>query len=178
MALTGAPALGWFFLRSLRSLRGTGVEVTSAELGARVGSVVALFLAMPGGLARAGHDLITIDGGSSGSTACRAASRTSCRARTCRAGSISGGLLPDRVGDLVHATVTVGFTVETGTSLLGGALWVTGRPGDRAARVTADAAPPRSRRRAPGGAAGRPSRRWSRCYWWPSPRGSRRRRTR
>ncbi|CAM5287477.1 hypothetical protein SVIOM342S_00790 [Streptomyces violaceorubidus] len=43
-----------------------GRVVVARELLARVGAVVALFVAMLGGLARAGHDVVTIDGASLG----------------------------------------------------------------------------------------------------------------
>src|SRR6478609_9277589 len=60
VSLAGALLLSWFFLRSLR---GAGVVIAPAELLARAGAVVALFVATLGGLAWAGHDVITIDGG-------------------------------------------------------------------------------------------------------------------
>ncbi|WP_219728397.1 streptophobe family protein, partial [Streptomyces cahuitamycinicus] len=63
VSLVGAVLLSWFFLRSLRA---AGVGISRAELFARAGAVVALFVAMLGGLAWAGHDVITIDGGSLG----------------------------------------------------------------------------------------------------------------
>ncbi len=59
VSLVGALLLSYFFLRSLRA---AGVVIAPAELLARVGSVIALFVAMLGGLAWAGHDVITIDG--------------------------------------------------------------------------------------------------------------------
>ncbi len=37
-----------------------------------------------------------------------------------------GGLLPDRVGDLVDAKAAVGFTVDTLPTLLGGLVWAAG----------------------------------------------------
>ncbi|OUC91715.1 streptophobe family protein, partial [Streptomyces swartbergensis] len=63
VSLVGALLLSYFFLRSLRA---AGVVITPAELLARAGAVVALFVAMLGGLAWAGHDVITIDGGALG----------------------------------------------------------------------------------------------------------------
>ncbi|MBK3638030.1 hypothetical protein JHN52_35145, partial [Streptomyces sp. MBT97] len=59
VSLVGALLLAWFFLRSLRT---AAVVVAPAELLARVGAVVALYVAMLGGLAWAGHDVITLDG--------------------------------------------------------------------------------------------------------------------
>jgi hypothetical protein len=115
VGLTGALLLSWFFLRSLRA---TGVELGGGELAARAGAVVVLFLGLLGGLAWAGHDLITIDGTKLG------------------IGGIpdKGGLLPDgiagllpgRLGDLAGAKAAVGFTVRTGPTLAGGAVFVVG----------------------------------------------------
>ncbi|WP_406107720.1 streptophobe family protein [Streptomyces sp. NBC_01003] len=123
VGLTGALLLSWFFLRSLR---GAGVEVTPAELAARVGSVVALFLAMLAGLAWAGHDLITIDGGKLGLDRIPDGDLPGRIKDRLPGGLDLGGLLPDHIGGLVDAKATVGFTVETGASLLGGAAWVIG----------------------------------------------------
>ncbi|MFJ5841938.1 streptophobe family protein [Streptomyces shenzhenensis] len=103
--LVGALLLSWFFLRSLRA---SAVVLAPSELLARAGAVVALFVAMPGGLAWAGHDVVTIDGGAPGDL-----------------GDI-GGLLPDRIGDLIDAKAAVGFTVDTAPTLLGGLGWSAG----------------------------------------------------
>lgn len=59
VSLVGALLLCWFFLRSLRT---AGVVVGLSELLVRAGAVVVLFVVMLGGLAWAGHDVITIDG--------------------------------------------------------------------------------------------------------------------
>ncbi|MFB8273814.1 streptophobe family protein [Streptomyces sp. NPDC055955] len=123
VGLTGALVLSWFFLRSLR---GAGVEVTPTELAARAGSVAALFLAMLAGLARAGHDLITIDGGKLGLDRMPDGDPPGGIKDRLPGGLDLGGLLPDHIGGLVDAKATVGFTVETGSSLLGGAAWVIG----------------------------------------------------
>ncbi|MFD9933417.1 streptophobe family protein [Streptomyces massasporeus] len=119
VSLVGAVLLAWFFLRSLRA---AGVVISPAELLARAGSVVVLFVAMLGGLAWAGHDVITIDGGSLGLDDVTGGS-----------GSLDipglgdiGGLLPDRLGDLVDAQAAVGFTVDTAPTLLGGFGWSIG----------------------------------------------------
>ncbi|MER5184219.1 streptophobe family protein [Streptomyces sp. NPDC002896] len=128
VGLVGALLLAHFFLRSLR---GAGVVISPAELLARVGTVVLLFVAMLGGLAWAGHDVITIDGGSLGLDGLSGGDL---------AGDLGGigdglglgdigdisGLLPDRLGDLANAKASVGFTVDTGPTLLGGAAWVAG----------------------------------------------------
>ncbi|WP_329329655.1 streptophobe family protein [Streptomyces luteogriseus] len=119
VSLVGAVLLAWFFLRSLRA---AGVAVSPAELLARAGSVVVLFVTMLGGLAWAGHDVITIDGGSLGLDDV-----------TGGGGGIEvpglgdiGGLLPDRLGDLVDAQAAVGFTVDPAPTLLGGFCWSAG----------------------------------------------------
>ncbi|MDK1346160.1 streptophobe family protein [Streptomyces sp. 378] len=119
VSLVGALLLSWFFLRSLRA---AGVVISPAELLARAGTVVALFVAMLGGLAWAGHDVITIDGGSLGLDDVTGGN-----------GSVDipglgdiGGLLPDRLGDLVDAQAAVGFTVDTAPTLLGGLGWSAG----------------------------------------------------
>nr|WP_236070589.1 streptophobe family protein [Streptomyces polyasparticus] len=118
VGLAGALLLAFFFLRSLRAL---GVEISPRELAARAGTVAVLFLAMIGGLAWAGHDVITIDGASLGLD------------QLPDGGGITddlpggiGDLLPDRLGDLVEAEAAVGFTVDTGPSLLGALVWVLG----------------------------------------------------
>nr|WP_237304885.1 streptophobe family protein [Streptomyces qaidamensis] len=119
VSLVGAVLLSWFFLRSLRA---AGVVISGAELLARAGAVVALFVAMLGGLAWAGHDVITIDGGSLGLDDVTGGSGG---AEIPGLGDV-GGLLPDRLGDLVDAQAAVGFTVDTVPTLLGGFGWSAG----------------------------------------------------
>ncbi|MEV3969720.1 streptophobe family protein [Streptomyces sp. NPDC050698] len=119
VSLVGAVLLAFFFLRSLRA---AGVVISPAELAARAGAVVALFVAMLGGLAWAGHDVITIDGGSLGLDDVTGGSGG---VEVPGLGDI-GGLLPDRLGDLVDARAAVGFTVDTAPTLLGGLGWSTG----------------------------------------------------
>ncbi|MFD8153622.1 streptophobe family protein [Streptomyces sp. NPDC059720] len=119
VSVVGAVLLSWFFLRSLRA---AGVEVSPAELLARAGAVVALFVAMLGGLAWAGHDVITIDGGSLGLDDVTGGDTG---VSIPGLGDV-GGLLPDRLGDLVDARASVGFTVDTAPTLLGGFAWAAG----------------------------------------------------
>ncbi|MFF8936476.1 streptophobe family protein [Streptomyces paradoxus] len=119
VSLVGALLLSWFFLRSLRA---AGVVISRAELLARAGTVVALFVAMLGGLAWAGHDVITIDGGSLGLDDVTGGSGG---VEIPGLGDV-GGLLPDRLGDLVDAQASVGFTVDTAPTLLGGFGWSAG----------------------------------------------------
>ncbi|MFI2433637.1 streptophobe family protein [Streptomyces sp. NPDC018693] len=120
VSLVGALLLSWFFLRSLRS---AGVVVEPAELLARAGAVVAVFVATMGGLAWAGHDVITVDGGSLGLDDLPGGG----------GGGLGipglgdvGGLLPDRIGDLIDARAAVGFSVDTVPTLLGGLCWSAG----------------------------------------------------
>src|SRR5213076_2524134 len=97
-----------------------------SELLARAGAVVALFVATLGGLAWAGHDVITIDGGSLGLD----------KVPGVGGGGVSipglgdlgniGGLLPDNIGNLIHAKAGVGFSVDTAPTLLGGLGWSAG----------------------------------------------------
>ncbi|MFF0226533.1 streptophobe family protein [Streptomyces sp. NPDC004629] len=126
VSLVGALLLSWFFLRSLRA---AGVVIAPSELLARAGAVVALFVAMLGGLAWAGHDVVTIDGGALGLDRLPGTG-----------GGVGGGpgvpglgdlgdiggLLPDRLGDLIDAKAAVGFTVDTAPTLLGGLGWSAG----------------------------------------------------
>lgn len=123
VGLVGALALSWFFLRSLRA---AGVEVSPGELLARAGAVVALFVAMMGGLAWAGHDVITIDGSQLGLDDITGGGKGIPEGIADKLPGGIGGLLPDKVGDLVDAKASVGFTVETVPSLLGGAAFVVG----------------------------------------------------
>ncbi|MFE9447417.1 streptophobe family protein [Streptomyces sp. NPDC006739] len=129
VSLVGALLLSWFFLRSLRT---ASVDIAPSELLARAGAVVALFVAMLGGLAWAGHDVITLDGGRLGLDKLPGGGGGGGG----KGGGISipglgdlgniGGLLPDRLGELVHAKAAVGFTVDTAPTLLGGLGWSAG----------------------------------------------------
>ncbi|MDQ0403002.1 streptophobe family protein [Streptomyces sp. NPDC000349] len=123
VSLVGALLLSFFFLRSLR---GAGVVVSPAELLARAGAVVALFVAMTGGLVWAGHGIITIDGGALGIDALPGGAGGG--ADTPGLGDVGdiGGLLPDRIGDLVDAEAAVGISVDTAPTLLGGLAWSAG----------------------------------------------------
>ncbi|WOT37825.1 streptophobe family protein [Streptomyces coeruleorubidus] len=120
VSLVGALLLSYFFLRSLRA---AGVVISPTELLARAGAVVALFVAMLGGLAWAGHDVITIDGGALGLDDLAGGGGDGLEIPGL--GDI-GGLLPDRLGDLVDAQAAVGFTVDTAPTLLGGLGWSAG----------------------------------------------------
>ncbi|WP_437050506.1 streptophobe family protein [Streptomyces sp. enrichment culture] len=120
VSLVGALLLSFLFLRSLRA---AGVVVSPAELLARAGAVVALFVAMTGGLVRAGHGVVTVDGGSLGLDDLPGMGGG--EAEIPGLGDV-GGLLPDRAGDLVDASAAVGFTVDTVPTLLGGLGWSAG----------------------------------------------------
>ncbi|MEU9241776.1 streptophobe family protein [Streptomyces sp. NPDC048385] len=121
VSLVGALLLSWFFLRSLRT---AGVVIAPAELLARAGSVVMLFVAVLGGLAWAGHSVVTIDGGALGLDKVTGGGGGG-GLRIPGIGDI-GGLLPDRLGNLVHAKAAVGFSVDTAATLLGGLGWSAG----------------------------------------------------
>ncbi|MGW0765204.1 streptophobe family protein [Streptomyces sp. NPDC002676] len=123
VSLVGALLLSWFFLRSLRT---AGVVVAPAELLARAGAVVALFVAMTAGLAWAGHDVITIDGGSLGLGGLPGGGGGKGGGLHLPGLGDVGGLLPDRIGDLIHARAAVGFTVDTAPTVLGGLGWSAG----------------------------------------------------
>ncbi|MGV9453197.1 streptophobe family protein [Streptomyces sp. NPDC003635] len=124
VSLVGALLLSWFFLRSLRA---AGVVIAPAELLARAGTVVALFVAMLGGLAWAGHDVITFDGGALGLDDLPGGAGGG-GVEIPGLGDVGdiGGLLPDQIGDLIDAEAAVGFTVDTAPTLLGGACWSAG----------------------------------------------------
>ncbi|GEC04383.1 hypothetical protein SSP24_20380 [Streptomyces spinoverrucosus] len=124
VSLVGALLLSWFFLRSLRA---AGVVISASELLARAGAVVVLFVATLGGLAWAGHDVITIDGGALGLDDLPGGSGSG-GIEIPGLGDVGdiGGLLPDRVGDLIDAEAAVGFSVDTAPTLLGGLGWVAG----------------------------------------------------
>ncbi|MFF4692690.1 streptophobe family protein [Streptomyces sp. NPDC001307] len=123
VSLAGALLLSWFFLRSLRT---AGVVVAPAELLARAGTVTALFVALLGGLAWAGHDVVTIDGGSLRLGRLPGTGGTGGGGLSIPGLGDVSGLLPNRIGYLVHAKAAVGFTVDTSATLLGGALWCAG----------------------------------------------------
>ncbi|MFG2952930.1 streptophobe family protein [Streptomyces sp. NPDC048291] len=122
VSLVGALLLSWFFLRSLRT---AGVVISPAELLARAGSVVVVFVAMLGGLAWAGHSVVTIDGGALGLDRLPGGGSGGGGLKIPGIGDV-GGLLPDRLGDLVHANAAVGFSVDTSATLLGGLGWSVG----------------------------------------------------
>ncbi|WP_220795464.1 streptophobe family protein [Streptomyces shenzhenensis] len=123
VGLVGALLLSWFFLRSLRA---SAVVLAPSELLARAGAVVALFVAMLGGLAWAGHDVVTIDGGALGLDELPGSGGGGLGVPGLGDLGDIGGLLPDRIGDLIDAKAAVGFTVDTAPTLLGGLGWSTG----------------------------------------------------
>ncbi|MFJ6830923.1 streptophobe family protein [Streptomyces sp. NPDC091209] len=125
VGLVGALLLSWFFLRSLR---GAGVVISPAELLARAGAVIVVFVATLGGLAWAGHDVITIDGGKLGLDKVTGGDGGLGRITDGLPGGLGdlGGLLPGKIGDLVKAKAAVGFSVDTVPTLLGGAAWAAG----------------------------------------------------
>ncbi|WP_327131533.1 streptophobe family protein [Streptomyces sp. NBC_01343] len=110
VGLAGALVLARIFLRSIR----TGAP--RGELAARAASVAVLLVAAAGGLARAGRDVVTLDGP-------RLPVTPPAKVVVPGIGDV-GGLLPDRVGDLVETRARVGFSVESGPTLLGAGVWV------------------------------------------------------
>ncbi|MER6201788.1 streptophobe family protein [Streptomyces sp. NPDC001586] len=108
VTLAGALVLGCVFVRSLRAGAGPG------ETAARVLALTALFVATAGGLAWAGHDVVTVDG--------TELPRTPAKVEVPGIGDI-GGLLPDRIGDLIETRTRIGFSVETEPTLLGAGAW-------------------------------------------------------
>jgi hypothetical protein len=120
VGLVGALLLAFFFLRSLRR---AGRYISGSELAARAGTVAALFTALIGGLAWAGHDVITIDGDQLGLD--RLPGGGGSGIEVPGLGDL-GGLLPDRLGKLADAQAAVGFRVNTAASLAGALLFVLG----------------------------------------------------
>ncbi|MFI8291232.1 streptophobe family protein [Streptomyces sp. NPDC085614] len=121
VALVGALLLGYLFLRSLR---GAGPYLSARDLACRVAALVTVFVAAVGGLAWAGHDVVTIDGDALGIEGVPGAGGDG-GLRVPGLGDL-GGLLPDRLGDLAEAKASVGFSVDTVDSLAGAALWALG----------------------------------------------------
>ncbi|MEU5611190.1 streptophobe family protein [Streptomyces sparsogenes] len=124
VGLVGALLLGRLFVRSLR---GAGAVIGRAELAARAGAVVLLFLLVLAGLTWAGNDTVTIDAATLGLTGRPERPGGLLEKLPRELGDIAdigSGLLPDRIERLIDAKAAVGFTVEAGRSLLGGAVWV------------------------------------------------------
>ncbi|MEH6376385.1 streptophobe family protein, partial [Streptomyces sp. KLMMK] len=126
VSLAGALLLGMIFARSLRR---AGATIGAGELAARAGAVIVLFLFLLGGLAWAGEDSITIDGSSlglgGGDGGGDGGGPKLVIPGIGDVGDIAGGL-PDRLAGLADAKAAVGFSVRTGPSLSGGAVWVLG----------------------------------------------------
>ncbi|MFB1043194.1 streptophobe family protein [Streptomyces chrestomyceticus] len=139
VGLAGALVLGWVFARSLRR---AGATVGWGELTARIGATAGLFVALLAFLAWAGHDTVTIDGktlaglggliggggggsgGGSGDGGLLDRLRDGLGDLGIGDGGDDSGGLPGQVADLIGAEASVGFAVDTGASLAGGAVWV------------------------------------------------------
>ncbi|WP_171171363.1 streptophobe family protein [Streptomyces sp. I05A-00742] len=117
VSLVGALVLGRSFARSLRT---GGLTVRGRELAVRAGAVAAVFLLLLGGLAWAGSSTITFEGEGLG---LGGAGGDGPKLEIPGIGDI-GGALPDRLAGLARAKADVGFSVRSGPSLLGGAVWV------------------------------------------------------
>ncbi|MET7766129.1 streptophobe family protein [Streptomyces sp. NPDC005393] len=124
VSLVGALLLGWLFLRSLRA---AGTVIGWAELAARAGAVIVLFLLLLAGLTWAGNDTVTINGATLGLGKPHGEGGLLDRLpdQLGDIADIGGGLLPDRLAELVDAKASVGFTVAAGRSLPAGAVWIT-----------------------------------------------------
>ncbi|MFE2549476.1 streptophobe family protein [Streptomyces sp. NPDC059355] len=109
VGLAGALVLARIFLRSIR----TGAP--RGELAARAAAVAVLLVAAAGGLARAGRDVVTLDGPRLPTAPPKVV--------VPGIGDV-GGLFPDRIGDLIDTRARVGFSVESGPTLLGAGVWV------------------------------------------------------
>ncbi|MGR4883903.1 streptophobe family protein [Streptomyces sp. LARHCF249] len=108
VALAGALVLAHLFLRSLRA------GAPAGELPARAAVVVALFVAAVGVAAWAGHDVVTLDGA--------VLPTAPARVEVPGIGDI-GGLLPDRIGDLIETRARMGFSVEPEPTLRAAGVW-------------------------------------------------------
>ncbi|WP_049715282.1 streptophobe family protein [Streptomyces caatingaensis] len=115
VTLVGALVLGLVFTRSLRPY---GPVLAGRQLALRAGLVAVVFLGLLGGLAWAGAGAVTIDG-----TDLVPGGPAPELPGVGDLGDLGG--LPDRLAGLARARAAVGFSVRTGPSLLGGALWVT-----------------------------------------------------
>ncbi|MEO3977010.1 streptophobe family protein [Streptomyces sp. CAU 1734] len=126
VGLIGALILAAFFLRSLRR---AGPILPGRELAVRAGAVVAVFTATAGGMAWAGHDVITLDGKRLGLGGAGDGGLGLPGLGDLGDGDLGdrlGGLLPGRLGDPAEAEASVGFTVNTADSLAGALVWVVG----------------------------------------------------
>ncbi|MEU5591241.1 streptophobe family protein [Streptomyces chrestomyceticus] len=141
VGLVGALVLGWVFARSLRR---AGATVGWGELTARIGATAGLFVALLAFLAWAGHDSVTIDGktlaglggliggggggsgGGSGDGGLLDRLRDGLGDLGIGDGGNGNGGLSGQIADLIGAKASVGFAVDTGASLAGGAVWVLG----------------------------------------------------
>ncbi|MFF7728147.1 streptophobe family protein [Streptomyces sp. NPDC008001] len=121
VSLAGALLLGMIFARSLRR---AGAVIGAGELAVRAVSVMVVFLFLLAGLAWAGEDSITFDGSGLGLGGGGGGPKLVIPGIG-DIGDIAGGL-PDRFSGLARAKASVGFSVRTGPSLLGGAVWVLG----------------------------------------------------
>ncbi|MFI9718996.1 streptophobe family protein [Streptomyces sp. NPDC052396] len=117
VSLVGALLLGLLFARSLRA---AGPTVRVRELALRAGVLAVLFLLLLGGLCWAGSSTVTFDGKGLG---LGTGGGNGPSLNIPGLGDIGGGLA-DGLGGLARSKASVGFTVRTGPSLLGGAVWV------------------------------------------------------
>ncbi|MEU1631043.1 streptophobe family protein [Streptomyces sp. NPDC020096] len=120
VGLTGALLLAWVFLRSLRR---PGGLAGGPELAARAGTVAALFFAVLGGLAWAGHSTISINGAALGNGQGGTGGILGTLPGIGDLGNLGGGLV-NSLGSLVKDKASVGFRADIGASMAGGLVWV------------------------------------------------------
>ncbi|WP_424215621.1 streptophobe family protein [Streptomyces sp. BI20] len=125
VSVVGAVVLGAVFLRTARCARGRG-----AELAARAGVVASLWAGVAAASGAWGREVVTLDGARLPSPA---VPRPSVSVPGVDVPGLEvpgwdlpdlGGLLPDRVGDLIEAKARVGFAVEVPATVLGALGWV------------------------------------------------------
>ncbi|WP_431045101.1 streptophobe family protein [Streptomyces sp. P1-3] len=124
VSVVGALLLGGVFLRSLRA---AGAVIPLAELAVRAGAMAVLFVMFLVGLCWVGNDTVTIDGSGLGLDDAAPRDGGLLDRLPDELGDLvelGGGLLPSRIAELARAQAHVGYSVDTGPSLLGGAVWV------------------------------------------------------
>ncbi|WP_377268775.1 streptophobe family protein [Peterkaempfera sp. SMS 1(5)a] len=119
VAFTGAAVLGWLFVRPLR--RRPVLELP--DLAVRAGSAVVCFLAVLGLLSWTGEDTTTLD-----LTGLTGAGGSGSGGGGSDGGGLGGLLDPGKLGGILggiaQPKATIGFSVQTGATLLAGLVWV------------------------------------------------------
>ncbi|MER7760031.1 streptophobe family protein [Streptomyces sp. NPDC097619] len=136
ISLAGALVLGPLFLRAARAVGAGGGPGAGRRVAGLAAAVVGLFGAAAWGLARAAHEVVTLDGarwgGADGGTGSGGAGGPGSLglgglglggAGRLADGAGLGGLWRERVGDLVDAQARVGFSADAGAALRGALVW-------------------------------------------------------